>query len=107
MNERKVELAGEDHRFYDAKRWRIADQIWNGSPSNPTAVLYALWPYKIYRPGNPSDGKWLYRRLRLRGTHIINGAVKQPLKFNLGVYYSAFPGDALGNNPLLEKNPNQ
>src|SRR5690606_27933511 len=38
-NERRVELAGEDHRFYDAKRWRIADEIWNGSLNNSTAVL--------------------------------------------------------------------
>jgi hypothetical protein len=107
MNERKVELAGEDHRFYDTKRWRIADEIWNGSLNSNTAVLYALWPYKIYRPGHATDGKWIYRRLRLRGTHIINGAIKQPLKFNVGLYYSEIPGDALGNNPLLEKNPNQ
>lgn len=106
MNERRVELACEDHRFYDVKRWRIADEIWNGSQTNPTAVIYALWPYKIYRPGNATDGKWIYRRLRLRGTHVINGAVRQPLRFNLGVYYSEIPGDALGNNTLLEKNPN-
>ncbi len=106
MNERRVELACEDHRFYDVKRWRTADEIWNGSQTNPSAVLYALWPYRIYRPGHETDGKWLFRRLRLRGTHIVNGAGRQPLKFNLGVYYSDIPGNALGNNPLLEKNPN-
>lgn len=105
-NERRVELAFEDHRYNDLRRWRIADEVWNGSAGNPSAVLYALWPYKIYRPGHPSHEKYLFRRLRLRGTKTINGAFKQPLRFTLGLYYSAIPADALSNNPLLEKNPN-
>src|SRR5690606_1997579 len=32
-NERRVELAFEDHRFFDLKRWRIAHLVWNGSES--------------------------------------------------------------------------
>jgi len=107
QHERRIELAFEDHRFNDLRRWRIADEVWNGNQNNDQAVLYALWPYKIYRPGHASDGKWLFRRLRIRGTKTINGAYKQPLRFSLGLYYSAIPGDALSNNPLLEKNPNQ
>jgi len=106
-NERRIELAFEDHRFNDLRRWRIADELWNGSQNNSQAVLYALWPYKIYRPGHASHEKWLFRRLRIRGTKTINGAIKQPLRFTLGLYYAAMPGDALSNNPLLEKNPNQ
>ena len=103
-NERTVELAMEDHRFNDLKRWRIADAIWDGSTANPEAVLYALWPYRIVRPGDPSDGKYLYRRLRLRGTKLNN--YKAPIVFTLSMYYPSMPGDALGNNPLLENNPN-
>lgn len=103
-NERTVELAMEDHRFNDLKRWRIADTVWDGSTANPEAVLYALWPYRIVRPGDPSDGKYLYRRLRLRGTKLNN--YKAPIVFTLSMYYPSMPGDALGNNPLLENNPN-
>lgn len=29
-NERRVELAFEEHRFYDIRRWRIAEQLLNG-----------------------------------------------------------------------------
>lgn len=104
MNERTVELMFEDHRFNDLKRWRIADETWNGSTTNQQAVLYALWPYRVVRPGDPSDGKYLYRRLRLRGTKLNN--YKAPIIFSLALYYPSFPGDALSNNHLLENNPN-
>ena len=103
-NERTVELAFEDHRFNDLKRWRIADEVWDGSTTNPESVLYALWPYRIVRPGDPSDGRYLYRRLRLRGTKLNN--YKAPIVFSLSMYYPSFPGDALGSNSLLENNPN-
>jgi len=103
-NERTVELAMEDHRFNDLRRWRIADVIWDGSTANQQAVLYALWPYRIVRPGDPSDGKYIYRRLRLRGTKLSN--YKAPIVFTLSMYYPAIPADARSNNPLLENNPN-
>ncbi|WEK37788.1 MAG: RagB/SusD family nutrient uptake outer membrane protein [Candidatus Pseudobacter hemicellulosilyticus] len=98
-HERRVELAFEDHRFYDAKRWRIADQLWDGGAGNEHAVLRVLWPYKVYRPGHASDGKWIYRRMK---------AIKRvnPLRFLAGNYYSEIPADAISRNPLLVKNPN-
>lgn len=103
-NERTVELAMEDHRYNDLKRWRIADVVWDGSTTNTQSVLYALWPYKIVRPGDASDGKYLYRRLRLRGTKT--GYYKAPISFTLSMYYPSMPADALSSNPLLENNPN-
>ena len=97
--ERKVELAFEDQRFYDLKRWRLADQIWNGDINTASSVMYALWPYKIYRPGDATDGKWIFRRAK---------AVKKvyPLKFLPANYYSKIPDDAMGKNKLLIQNPN-
>jgi len=103
-NERTVELFMEDHRYNDLKRWRIADVVWDGSTTNPQSVLYALWPYRIVRPGDASDGKYLFRRLRVRGTK--QGYYKAPVSFTLSMYYPAMPADALSNNPLLGNNPN-
>lgn len=94
----------EDHLFNDLKRWRIADVVWDGGTTNQQAVLFALWPYKIVRPGDLSDGKFLYRRLMLRGTKLNN--YKAPIVFTLSMYYPSMPGDALTGNPLLENNPN-
>nr|WP_316934399.1 RagB/SusD family nutrient uptake outer membrane protein [Hymenobacter sp. AT01-02] len=39
QNERRVELAFEDHRVWDLKRWRIAHQVWNGN-----ATTLTPWP---------------------------------------------------------------
>ncbi|MBW1726694.1 MAG: RagB/SusD family nutrient uptake outer membrane protein [Deltaproteobacteria bacterium] len=102
MNERRVELAFEDHRFNDAKRWRIADEIWDNDRNTPTAVTYAMWPYKIYAPGDPDDGKWLFRKLLVehRG---LSSDMGMPINFGLDMYYAYIPVN--DGNPLIEKNP--
>ncbi|MBK5196131.1 MAG: RagB/SusD family nutrient uptake outer membrane protein, partial [Proteiniphilum sp.] len=30
VREKRVEFAFEDHRYWDLKRWRLADKVWNG-----------------------------------------------------------------------------
>lgn len=101
-NERRVELAFEDHRFYDLKRWRLADEVWSGDRNSSTAIQYALWPYKIYAPGDPDDGKWIYRRLAVehRGSEADMG---MPINFTLGMYYSSYPMNE--GNTKTERNP--
>lgn len=103
MNERRVELAYEDHRYYDLKRWRKADEVWAYDPTNETSVMKGLWPYKIYDPGKADHGKWIFRKVLLqhRGSLSYNG---QPLNFDRTMYYSAYPQTA--GNPYIEKNPN-
>jgi len=103
INERKVELSFEDHRYYDLKRWRIADEIWEPNRDSETAVLYGLWPYKIYAPGNPANDKWLYRKVKLehRGSATDMG---MPINFDRTMYYSTYPMNA--GNLLVEMNPN-
>ena len=58
VNERRVELAFEDHRYEDLKRWRVADEWWFNDQANQTATIYVLWPYKIYAPVH-RNGKWI------------------------------------------------
>jgi hypothetical protein len=102
INERRVELAFEDHRYYDLKRWRIADQVWAYDTDNETSVMQGLWPYKIYAPGESIDGKWLYRRVKI--DHRGGGLHGEPFNFNLKMYYSSYP--VTEGNPYIEKNPN-
>lgn len=98
--ERLVELAFEDHRFNDVRRWRIGDQVFNGQTTTASAVILGLWPYKIFRPGHASDGKWIFRRVK--ANKRIN-----PVSFRNWNYYSSFSDEALSRNPLLVKNPYQ
>ena len=98
QNERKVELAFEDHRLWDIIRWRIADKLWDGTTTNPDANVYALYPYRIVRPGHPNDGKYVFDK-------IIAPRFKAPRFFRPGNYYSLIPQTVIDNNPKIIRNP--
>ncbi len=99
VNERRVELAFEDHRYNDLKRWRVADEWWFNDQQNKTATTYVLWSYKIYAPGTPENGKWIYRKMK--ALHRANNGI---LSFNNTMYYNSYPMNE--GNPNIEKNPN-
>lgn len=96
--ERWSELAYEDHRLWDQKRWRTAHIIWNGDLANPAARNWVLYPYRVYRPGHPNHNKFVY------DTFITPGNTTAR-EFRMGNYYSEIPQNALNANPLLVRNP--
>lgn len=98
QNERRVELAFEDHRVWDVKRWRIAHELWNGNASNPDAVMYALYPYRVVRPGHPTHGKYVFDKL-------VAPRFRAPRFFQMGNYYSAIQQSVIDNNPKIIRNP--
>lgn len=100
VRERRVELAFEDHRYWDMKRLRMSHQIWDGDESNPSAVHYALFPYRISDPGTVDNGKWIFEKVR---THMS----AYPRYFQMKNYYNFLDQTWLSNNPKLEKNPYQ
>jgi starch-binding outer membrane protein, SusD/RagB family len=101
QNERRVELAFEDHRVWDLKRWRIADQVWDGKANNPIAQVGALYPYRIVRPGDPRDGKYVFDRLDKAPRFIA------PRLFREQNYYTYIPQFVMDNNPSIVRNPFQ
>jgi hypothetical protein len=101
QNERRVELAFEDHRVWDLKRWRIADKLWNGDRNNPNAMLYGLYPYRVVKPGDPArDGKYVFDK-------IIPPRFQAPRFFQVQNYYSSIEQNVLNNNPKIVRNPFQ
>ena len=97
--ERQGELAFEDHRWWDLKRWRIAHEVYDGDEESPTAMVHALWPYRVVAPGDPErDGKYVFIKK-------IAPRFKQARFFRMGNYYSAVPQGAINANPTLVKNP--
>lgn len=97
-NERRVELAFEDHRFFDLKRWRIADQVWNGQNEDVNAFVHGLYPYRIYRPGHADHNKYIFERVRPT-------RFKRARFFRPANYYSSIEQKVLDNNPKIVKNP--
>ena len=110
VHERRVELAFEGHQLWDMKRWRLAHIVFNGEQADLTnkpwkadevsTRVFGLWPYKYYEPGNPNDGKWIFKQ-------VLPGQVTGADRFRLGNYYSFINDDIRNNNPQIVKNPNQ
>lgn len=100
VRERRVEFAFEDHRYWDLKRWRLADKIWNGIQNDPKAQQYALFPYLINDPGNPNNGKWVFDKIP---THMS----PYPRYFQMRNYYNFIDQGWIDNNPKIVKNPYQ
>lgn len=98
QNERRVELAFEDHRVWDLKRWRIAHEVWNGNTTNPDAMIYALYPYRVVRPGHATHGKYVFDK-------IVAPRFRAPRFFQMGNYYSAIGQSVIDNNPKIVRNP--
>lgn len=98
-NDRRNELAFEDHRVWDLKRWRQADKVWNGNANNPEDVVYALYPYRVVRPGDPArDGKYVFVKMRAPKF----GA---PRFFQIFNYYSSIDQGVINSNPKIVPNP--
>ncbi|MEO5681640.1 MAG: RagB/SusD family nutrient uptake outer membrane protein [Chitinophagaceae bacterium] len=113
VHERRAELSFEGHVLFDMKRWRLAHVVWDGVAMSVTDLLsnigsaskrntqpYALWPYKLYDPASPNNGKWLYKI-------VLPGLVTGSNRFQLGNYYSFIDDNIRGNNPKIVKQPNQ
>ncbi|RYY20609.1 MAG: RagB/SusD family nutrient uptake outer membrane protein, partial [Sphingobacteriaceae bacterium] len=95
----RSEFAFEDHRVWDLKRWRIADQVWNGNQNNPNSVVYALYPYRVVRPGDAArDGKYIFVKL-------VAPRFRTPRLFQQFNYYSRFDQAIINNNSKITQNP--
>lgn len=83
--ERRMELAFENHSFWDLRRWRIADKLINNKKYT------ALCPYYIY-----DEGKYIYTKEEVGTTYT----------YDVKVNYAMVPNDEITKNPkLLPNNP--
>jgi len=100
IQERRVEFAFENHRYWDMKRFRRAHIVWNGIVNSPTAQQYALFPYLVVAPGTPNDGKYVFDRL------VFSGSL-HPRFFELRNYYNFIDLGWQNANPKIVLNPFQ
>jgi hypothetical protein len=113
VHERRVELAFEGHILFDMKRWRLAHKVWDGAPTTKADLLsnigvatkkstqpWALWPYKVYNPSSPNNGKWIFRE-------VLPSKVTASNRFQFGNYYSFINDNIRAANPKIVRQPNQ
>lgn len=87
-NERGMELAFENHYYWDLKRWRIADVVLNNSK------FKGLMPYYVF-----NENKYIF----LAEPELM----QRNYNFDKRFYYEPIPGGELGKNPnLYPNNPN-
>lgn len=86
-HERKVELAFEGHRYWDLRRWRIAESVLS---VNRSGIRYIL--------------DFTTRKYKLQVLDNIDGTVNPP-KFYSYNYYFPITLSRTGNNPNLVENP--
>lgn len=100
VHEYRVEFAFEDHRYWDLKRWRLADKVWNGNNNDAQARHRRLWPYRVVAPGDPNNGKWIF----VEDFFFMSPNARY---FKMQNYYNFLNLDWINNNPKLVKNPYQ
>jgi hypothetical protein len=84
QNERRIELAFEEHRFWDIRRWKIAPQVYNGQ---------ALSGLSIQRSSN---GQVFYNRIP-----VLTTVFRDPQ-----MYFYPIPYSEVIKNPNMQQNPN-
>lgn len=100
VHENRVEFAFEDHRYWDLKRWRLADKIWNGDKNDAQARHRRLWPYRVVAPGDPNNGKWVF----IEDFLFMSPNARY---FKMQNYYNFLDMKWVNNNPKMVKNPYQ
>ena len=94
VHERRVELAYEGHRYFDIKRWRIAEDVLQGQQ------FHGLFPFMVIHPGNENHEKYVFEKVE--PTRLQENKV-----FERRNYYTFIPSGALSRNPKLVLNPGQ
>jgi hypothetical protein len=82
MNERRIELVFEEHRFFDVRRWKIAEEVFSQTRQR----------MQVYR--DPVTGERTF-------------TVKdfQPAHFNAWNYLAPIPQQVIDQNSEIEQNP--
>ena len=87
-HERKIELAFEDKRFWDIRRWRIGTILFRST------YIHGLWPYMKYYGGGVY--KWIYKNVQ--GAPLDNGLARV---WEEKDYYSNLSGYISSNKNII------
>lgn len=90
-HERKVELAFENHRWWDMCRWRVATDVLNNTQ------FHSLYPWLMWENGqSPANMKYTFE---------IVPTPKNTRTFLSRMYYQKIPNGEIDKNSRLVQNP--
>jgi hypothetical protein len=95
QNERRIELAYEDHRWNDIRRWKIAMTLYNGGPKGFNKVI------RVARVGTAGS---LTTGLGLTFTYTVENTIREHV-FRPEMYLLPIPDVEIRKMPLMIQNP--
>ena len=102
-NERRIEMAFEEQRFFDVRRWMIAPQVLsrpatgiNISLTGANRLDRSTWKNYRYQVDTVQDRAWSNKSCVLDPANDFSGVC---------MYFMPIPRDELNRNGLLKQNP--
>jgi hypothetical protein len=95
QNERRIELAYEDHRWNDIRRWKIAMTLYGGGPNGYNKVMH---PIRVGSTGSTATG------VGLTFTYQIENTIRQHV-FRPEMYLLPIPDQEIRKMPAMVQNP--
>jgi fibrillarin-like rRNA methylase len=82
-NERRIELAFEEHRYWDLRRWKIAGDVYNAAPLKGVDIQLS------------SSGQLFYNPISVLTTRFRDPQM----------YFYPIPYNEVVRNPRMKQNP--
>lgn len=95
-NERRIELAFEDHRFFDMRRWKLFEGVTPGSEFGKPYDEQLLNLYGVKITGSPNNPIYTFGLAETVNSRVFNSPKN---------YYFPIPANEVKRAPLLGQNP--
>ena len=109
-NERAVELMCENHRWFDIRRWMIAEQLFAGDPNPIKGTIVELRPGEVsnnilYFPPGATVEERENAKYGKPFTYTLNTITEEVRVFERRNYWYPIRRDEINRYPIVKQNP--
>jgi hypothetical protein len=97
-HERRVEFAYESNRYFDVRRWMIADKT-NNKPLAGILVVGRL------KPGQTQNKPYIHNEEKYEYSYYVQALGNEQRKWDNKLYFAPISRDEMRRNPELKQNP--